>query len=328
MKRTTAEIFGTVLAGIAAVGLALAGILMILIWKKDKTRRVSFLRFFIGFVSVLAIYYLFIFPIWVLVVLILIFFATIITGRFFCGWICPFGLYMDFFAVVRKSLGIDYWLLPERLNKSLDLLRYVILAVILVVPFVIGPPYLLLMTLALFFLGPFKPLIILLGPLEPLIVPFNGTVAFNGWTTLSYPYVRTIQFYTSSSPALLTSSLAWVFIGLTVATSFMVRRFWCRFCPTGSTIAILNKFKLFKWAPLLHIDKDEEKCTKCGVCKRVCPLQVTQVYDEKGGNVTPSTCMLCFRCVEMCPYKDTLKIEMAGKPVFRSRDWLEPAKND
>ena len=63
----------------------------------------------------------------------------------------------------------------------------------------------------------------------------------------------------------------------------------------------------------LRLNKDEEKCTKCGICKRVCPLGVTEVYDLKGGDVTSTNCMLCLRCVEMCPYDDTLKMNFLGK---------------
>jgi ferredoxin len=67
----------------------------------------------------------------------------------------------------------------------------------------------------------------------------------------------------------------------------------------------------------------EEKCTKCGICKRVCPTQVTEVYDKKGGDVTTSNCIMCLRCVEMCPYEDALRLKAAGKTVVKSRDWLK-----
>jgi ferredoxin-type protein NapH len=64
------------------------------------------------------------------------------------------------------------------------------------------------------------------------------------------------------------------------------------------------------------------KCTKCGVCKRVCPTQATEMFEKKGGDVTESRCMLCMRCIEMCPYEDALTLEVAGKTVLRSRNWL------
>ena len=70
------------------------------------------------------------------------------------------------------------------------------------------------------------------------------------------------------------------------------------------------------------MEKTEEKCTKCGICKRVCASQVKEVYENKGGDVTTSKCILCLRCVEMCPEDDCLKFKVAGKSVFRSRNWL------
>jgi ferredoxin-type protein NapH len=91
------------------------------------------------------------------------------------------------------------------------------------------------------------------------------------------------------------------------------------------SLAVLNRFRGFKWAPALHIDKNEEKCTKCGICKRVCPVQVTEVYEQKGGKIDTSMCMLCMRCVEMCPYEGCLKVNLGGKTVFKSRNWLEPS---
>jgi ferredoxin len=109
-----------------------------------------------------------------------------------------------------------------------------------------------------------------------------------------------------------------------LAASFLVRRFWCRFCPSGASAGCLNRVGL-KALPMMYIDKDEEKCPKCGICLRVCPVQVTEVYEQKGGKIKTSMCLNCFRCVEMCPYQDTLKVKFAGKTIFKSRNWLRPA---
>jgi formate hydrogenlyase subunit 6/NADH:ubiquinone oxidoreductase subunit I len=50
------------------------------------------------------------------------------------------------------------------------------------------------------------------------------------------------------------------------------------------------------------------------------------VYDEKGGDVTAADCIMCFRCVEMCPYEGCLNIKVAGKSIYKSRNWLEKPK--
>lgn len=321
-------LFGTILAMVAAAGIALAGILVILIWKKDRTQKISYLRLFIQAFSLVAIFYSFTIALWLSVFLIVVLVITAFFGRFFCGWICPFGFYMDIIALLRKAVKGRHWTMPKNVNDALNKLRYVLALVFLISPLFLGALAIsdLSGTQALYLRGPYRSLNIMLSPLEPLIVPFTGSVAnldFIGWS-ISYPYVRDIMFYINVP--FITSVIVYLFIGLTLAGTVMYRRFWCRFCPTGISIAAANKFKTFKWMPLLHIDKTEEKCTKCGICKRVCPVQVTDVYEEKGGKIASSECLNCMRCVEMCPYEDCLKMKLAGKSLFKSRNWLQPSE--
>jgi ferredoxin-type protein NapH len=316
-----------ILAGIAAVGLSMAGILVILIWKKNRTRKLSYLRLFIQLISVVGIFVSFTMTLWLSAFFIIILAATLFAGRFFCGWVCPFGFYMDLLSMLRKKLGARYFTLPDRLNGALNKLRYVIAFAILVAPLLVGG---LTITGAtqpqlLFMRGPYRPIGIMLSPLEPLVVPFIGSIVnlgFVSWS-VSYPYARDIITYIGAP---LDLPLIYVFVALTVAGTLLFRRFWCRFCPTAISIAAANRFKAFKWAPLLHINKTEEKCTKCGICKRVCPVQVTEVYEQKGGDIKTSMCLNCMRCVEMCPYEGCLKMNLAGKTIFKSRNWLEPSK--
>jgi polyferredoxin len=319
------EIIGEILKLTVFAGLGLAGILVILLWMKDLTRKVTYLRIFVQIVSLVAIYYLFTYSIWLVVVLGAILVMTLFIGRFFCGWICPFGLYIDLITLLRKAFKVRYRNLPEKLNRDLHVLRYGLLVFFLILPFLLSPINPWQWPLSLFLAGPFKLLRVLIAPLTPLIVPWPEELTATNGLNLSYPYLDQIIAYSGEN---LVWIFIFVFVALTVASSFFMRRFWCRFCPTGASLAIVNRFKGFKWVPLLHIDKDEEKCTKCGICKRVCPLQVTEVYEQKGGKITTSMCMLCFRCVEMCPYEDCLKVKLAGKTVFKSRNWLEPSESD
>jgi len=122
------------------------------------------------------------------------------------------------------------------------------------------------------------------------------------------------------------TSLNLVVLAIVTFAAFFIRRSWCRICPLGALIALFSRFPPFKWISALRLDKVEAKCTKCGVCKRVCPTQVTEVYEIKGGDVTSSNCLLCLRCVEMCPYEDALRLKVAGKPIVRSRNWLESSE--
>ncbi len=308
-------------------GLGIAGILVILIWKKSRTIKITYIKFVIQTVSLAATFYLFTYPVRPLFILAVILIMPIVLGRFFCGWICPFGLYMDVLTLIRKTFKIRYRNISEKLNKLLHNLRYILLLFFLFVAailYIIEPPSTLnLLTLmALILAGPFEHIGILLGPMVPLIVPWKGPIEIGG-LYLSFPYIQEVIKYSGESFATIS---ALIFLVLIFVGSFLIRRVWCRFCPTGSSIAILNRFKGFKWAPLLHLDKNETKCTKCGICKRVCPVQVTEVYELKGGKIMTSMCMLCLRCVEMCPYEGCLRVNLGRKTVFESRNWLEPSE--
>ncbi len=317
------------------VGVITAGVLAILIWIKNLTRKMSILRLFIQIVATVAIFLTLLFlplpwdPILtgltfsiayrLTIIFALIVLSTLVFGRLFCGWLCPFALYMDLVTRLRKALKIRYWKLPDRLNTALDRLRYVLILVMLVLALVLGPLNRMLWQFVIMFMGPFKSLIIVfLLPIEPYITQIGDAFGFN-WG-INFHDLRGTILYFNGDPIIL---LTWgVFFAFTIG-AFMIRLFYCRFCPVGATFSILKRFRIFKWVPLFRINKVEEKCTKCGICKRVCPVQVTEVYEEKGGNVTASKCIHCFRCVEMCPYEDCLSVEFAGKSVYKSKNWLE-----
>ncbi len=329
----TMQLLGEILKLVVLSGLALAGVLVILIWKKGLATKVTYLRFLVQAVAMVAVFYLFTYPVWQLIVLIVVLFLPLFLGRFFCGWLCPFGLIMDAITLIRKATKVRYRLLPSRLNNFLHKFRYVLFLVFLIIPlvlFLLDPPssfntsFLLAMLLS----GPFEPLRILVGPIIPLIVPWEGPLAISE-VYFSYPYVQEVILYSELFLSnCLVNILAGIFVMLTFVGSFFLRRVWCRFCPTGTSIAAVNRFKGFKWAPVLHIHKEEEKCTKCGICKRVCPAQVTEVYEQRGGKITTSMCTLCTRCVEMCPYEECLKVKIGGKTLFKSRNWLEPSTTE
>ena len=327
------QILLTIIAG----GLVSAGILAILIWVRTLNRKLSILRLFVQIVATVAIFVTLLFlplpwnPILsglvfsialrLTAIFVLIIGSTLIIGRFFCGWLCPFALYMDILTRLRKVLRIPYLNIPEKLNNGLNIFRYLLLAAMLVLALVLGPLNADLWRFIIMFMGPFKSLIIVfLIPVEPYVTQIGDALGFPVWGTSFHDLSGTIHYFNGDQLILIT----WIVFLVFTAGAFMVRLLWCRFCPVGVTLSVLNRFRPFKWAPLLRINKMEEKCTKCGICKRVCPTQVTEVYDQKGGNIAPSKCMLCVRCVEMCPYEDCLKLDFAGKTIYKSKNWLEP----
>ncbi len=255
-------------------------------------------------------------------------FAAVILGRFFCGWVCPFGLYLDLMTRLRKAFKIKRRSFSDKFNERFHQLSYVILALIIIVSFIFGAQAIAGTQLVPgtqkggfvynYFSAPFCQVC----PMKPLCI-----LADTGLGLMKPDWI--IQTTTGQFLQLgyYITSLNLIVLAVVTLAAFYFRRSWCRICPLGALIAIFNRYPPFKWISGVKLEKIEEKCTKCGVCKRVCPTQVTEVYEKKGGDVTSPKCLLCLRCVEMCPYEDCLKFKFAGKTVCKSRNWLDNKSN-
>lgn len=248
-------------------------------------------------------------------------------GRLFCGWACPLGLYLDTLTLIRRQLKFPHTPLPRKLNEALQKARYII--ALLIVLIVLGSFYATPATFDsyVWLRPPFTPLAFMLEPLQPIVLPWHppfGALAGLGGVYLTFPYAGEVLLYLHNTP--LAFPFAYLLVLGILAASFKVRRFWCRFCPTGISIGALNRFKVFSWMPLLRLSKEGEKCTKCGICQRVCPVQVTEVYERKIGDIQTTMCTLCLRCVEMCPERSCLSLKAGGQTVIRSRNWLSRDK--
>jgi Pyruvate/2-oxoacid:ferredoxin oxidoreductase delta subunit len=231
---------------------------------------------------------------------------------------------MDLLTYLRKIVKIPHRDLSENFNKRFHQLGYVILALIIVLSVMFGAEAIAGAQLVpgteeggfvyQYFSAPFCQVC----PMKPFCILLESSVGLIQFDWIAQ--VTTGQFY---ELGFYVTSINVIVLGVVSVTSFFYRRAWCRICPLGALIALFNRFPPFNWISVLRLHKVEEKCTKCGICKRVCPTQVTEVYEKKGGDVTTSNCLLCLRCVEMCPYEDALQLKAAGKTVVRSRNWLD-----
>jgi len=252
---------------------------------------------------------------------------AVIVGKAFCGWVCPFGLYMDLLTYLRKMLKIPHKNFSEDFNAKFHQLGYIILALLIVISFMFGAEAIIGSQLVpgteeggfmyQYFAAPFCQFC----PMKPLGVLLESSVGL-----IRFEWITQVTTGTFFELGYYVTSLNLFVLVLVTVVSFYYRRAWCRICPLGALLAIFNRFPPFKRIAVLRLEKLEEKCTKCGICKRVCPTQVTEVYDEKGGDVTTSNCTLCLRCLEMCPEEDALTLKAAGKTIVKSRNWLESEK--
>ncbi|MBF0262331.1 MAG: 4Fe-4S binding protein [Magnetococcales bacterium] len=94
-------------------------------------------------------------------------------------------------------------------------------------------------------------------------------------------------------------------IGLPYFISFLLapwvgNRSYCRFlCPYGATFGLLNRVGLFR------IDYQAESCIECGLCIKVCVMNIPvwEMGKQNHGQVDSTECMGCGRCVTECPTK-------------------------
>jgi polyferredoxin len=118
------------------------------------------------------------------------------------------------------------------------------------------------------------------------------------------------SFFTAMTATFSTLSL--IFLAIFILGLFTTRA-WCRICPNGSVSSLFNR------GALIVKQKDVQKCTRCGICKRVCPFENTYVYEEKKSRIINNPrCIMCFNCIDKCPEKDCLRVSFLGKNIFSS----------
>lgn len=201
---------------------------------------------------------------WALVVVIL----TIIFGRFFCGWVCPFGSihhFVGFLGNGRKKPAKKIQLNKYRKAQSV---KYLLLVVFL-------------------FMAAFPSMGVTLqtGLLDP--IPLVSR-CFN---LLILPMVdRGINFVSATARFY---EAAWLLLAIFLAAvilNLVIPRFYCRFiCPLGALLGILGRFSIWR------IGQNKAECINCKLCEQSC-----EGGCEPAAKIRISECVLCFNCRQDC----------------------------
>lgn len=207
---------------------------------------------------------------WALVTVVL----TILLGRFFCSWVCPFGSLHHFVGFLAHH--------KSPLKQKLELNKYRKGQVV---------KYFVLIVLLLLAAFPSVGASLQTGLLDPIPL-INRSVSLiilaiaDRATNLVSVSER---FYTG----------AWAILLIFAATVFLnilVPRFYCRFiCPLGALFGLLSRFSIWR------IGKTAEPCSNCMACERNC-----EGGCEPSGNIKISECVMCLNCLDDC------KDEMVG----------------
>ncbi len=102
-----------------------------------------------------------------------------------------------------------------------------------------------------------------------------------------------------------------VWVGATIVVALVVSfgfyRPFCQFvCPFGLLSWLLERVSIFR------VKIDRSRCTNCGACVSVCPLDAAK--DRVAGKILPADCFSCARCLNVCP-TDAIHYGLAGKKL-------------
>lgn len=90
------------------------------------------------------------------------------------------------------------------------------------------------------------------------------------------------------------------------------KRAFCHYlCPFGVLNIVGTRIGKFLHLPVLHLETDMNKCTKCGKCSKVCQMSLPVTDMVQSGSMENTECILCGMCVDNCKFD---AIHYAWKP--------------
>lgn len=85
-------------------------------------------------------------------------------------------------------------------------------------------------------------------------------------------------------------------VAIALAFALKDNRAFCKYvCPITTFLKASSRFALLK------ISGDAEKCTDCGACEKICPMDIRiRDYIQNGKRVLSTECILCLECMNIC----------------------------
>ena len=224
--------------------------------------------------------------------------AVVLFSKLFCGYLCPLGTVQDLLMKLRNTIGWRDIVIKNGTvaDKVLRVIKYVLLFWIF---------YSTATASELFCKN--------LDPYYAVATGFKGEITL--WMSLiSVAAVILCGFmvnmfwckYLCPLGAISNSLKFWVWIVVLVAAYYLLGTigvnvpWWtllAAFCVVGYLLEILcGKPRL----QVLHIMKNDSKCTHCGLCTKACPYGI-DVAGCRAGAVKAVDCTLCGECTAVCP---------------------------
>lgn len=186
----------------------------------------------------------------------------VVLGRAVCGLLCPFGLVQD----LLYKIPLRKRTLPPRLDRALRKLKYVVLA-----------------------------LLVVLLPLLVALQKGNAPPFFCEYLCPAGTLGGALPLMATNPPlrALASALFGWKFVVLVIIVfaAILIPRPFCRYlCPLGAFYSLFNRVSFYQ------LSVDHSRCTHCGRCVQVCPMGVDVRKSPNGAE-----CIRCGHCQSACP---------------------------
>ncbi len=188
-------------------------------------------------------------------------FIGALTGRFVCGWLCPFGLLQDLIHKIPFIKKVTSFKFDSYLRK----LKYVVLLLFVII-------------IPMFFVDE-------TGLGDPF---FCKWICPAGTFEGSVPLMLVDRGLRSAIGLLYRWKI--LILIILILLSVVIYRPFCKYvCPLGAIYSLFNGISVFT------IKKDNNKCTDCGLCNKACDMNVDVMKNPNG-----TECIRCGRCISAC----------------------------
>ena len=238
-----------------------------------------------------------------------LFIGIVLFSRLFCGYICPLGTIGEWIGKLGDRLKVRITL-KGFADYGLRLLKYVLLFITF---------YFTLKTSELF-----------CKKFDPYYAVASG---FNGDVVLLWAIIAIVAIVVGSlfirlfwcrylCPLGALSAIfkfSWWFLGVMAVYVILLLVglnipyiYPLIVITAGGYILEVTRMNRV-WPDPVHITRNTDTCTSCGLCNESCPQGIDVASEVK---VTHTDCTLCGDCLHVCPEKDTLQINK------RNMKWL------
>ncbi|MEM7245407.1 MAG: 4Fe-4S dicluster domain-containing protein [Acidobacteriota bacterium] len=216
---------------------------------------------------------------------------TLLFGRVFCNWICPYGTLHQFigwvFDIYKGKQSFER-------NRYRDLyhFKYGLLIVFLIMSW-----------MGALQIGLLDPICLMYRSVATVFAPAADMALSEVQNAgVHAAWLDNLKFAPGVPRRVFVGSF-WIGVLITalVGANVVIPRFFCRvLCPLGALLGAISRFSLFR------INRDVHACTDCNLCLTRC-----EGAADPQGAVRVSECFSCMNCIDDCP-EDALSFSMVG----------------